>query len=524
MLRCYLDQRARYSKKRFKDLSITARAHFHATPRREIVPVIGAAVVAVVVRYSYKALMRMGEEREEYLEELAAYEDKYGPIGEGYSSGGDNSTKSAPLGSLGLDLGSANIRVAYVPSGSSSEPRVIEDREGGRSTPNSILLEEEEIYEHGVSAIGRLAKAKVHERCFRAESEHVLNPWKLLQTKDDRAETATQAVIRSALISAMEKATGKKYSMGKSSPFVFSKDNERLFNLKAVFTYPVGLSTVGGVGDDEFINIYRKALNGLYEDSQNVRMVPEPIATMAAAEHFSLFPKGSDSTNPSLLIDVGADAMVMSLVSKDEVISSSRIPGVGAEILTDALVKHMDDGFQKSISSSVSLLETDGMARQRMYDGAEVAVAELSNMTRTSISLPFLSVDPKSFQPRHLNESFSRGVLSSIVDSMIPARLGQAQKFELLSSSITHPNSLNALIASMAMGLFEQNSTNPFQLRAVIMVGGGSRSPIFQSACREALATLGGEQFVSERLIVPTDEKVEELTVLGAALYGGECK
>eukprot|EP00814_Leptocylindrus_danicus_P001182 CAMPEP_0116017634 /NCGR_PEP_ID=MMETSP0321-20121206/8165_1 /TAXON_ID=163516 /ORGANISM="Leptocylindrus danicus var. danicus, Strain B650" /LENGTH=524 /DNA_ID=CAMNT_0003487865 /DNA_START=34 /DNA_END=1609 /DNA_ORIENTATION=- len=523
MLRCvHINQRAAHQYKKykngFKDIPTIARAHFHATAKREILPLIGVATVAIVARYSYKALVRMEEEREEYMEELAEYEEKYGPV-TGCSD--SNASKSIPLGYLGVDLGSANIRIAFAPRGSGSEPRVIEDREGGRSTPVSVLFEEEESGAHGISAIGRLAKGKVHERYFRSTSEHVLNPRKLLQRKDNRAEEAIQAVIRSASISAMEKATGKKYSMDKS-PFVFSKEHEGLFNLNAVFTYPVGLAS-DNMGDDEFADVYRKALKGLYEDSDEAAtMIPEPIATIAAAEHFKLFPKGSDRTNPSLIIDVGADAITMSLVSKDEVISSSRVPGIGADILTEALAKHMDEPrFQKSISSSVGLLETDGMARQRMYDGAEIAIAELSRNTRTSITLPFLSIDPKSSQPCHLNESFSRGVLSSIVDSMIPARLGLAQK-EVLSSSISQPNDLNALISSMAMGLFEQNGTNPFQLRAILMVGGGSRSPIFQTACREALVTLGGEQFVSERLIVPQDEKVEELTVLGAAFCGGK--
>ena len=52
---------------------------FHATSRREIVPLVAAAVlIGVVGRYSYRALQRMDEEHEDYLDALEAYEEKWG--------------------------------------------------------------------------------------------------------------------------------------------------------------------------------------------------------------------------------------------------------------------------------------------------------------------------------------------------------------------------------------------------------------------------------------------------------------
>ena len=68
---------------------------FHPTAKREILPIIGLAVVAVVGRYSYLAVQRMNEDYEDYLDELESFEEKYGPIS-------DNAVSSMPRGTLGM--------------------------------------------------------------------------------------------------------------------------------------------------------------------------------------------------------------------------------------------------------------------------------------------------------------------------------------------------------------------------------------------------------------------------------------
>jgi hypothetical protein len=53
-----------------------------------------------------------------------------------------------------------------------------------------------------------------------------------------------------------------------------------------------------------------------------------------------------------------------------------------------------------------------------------------------------------------------------------------------------------------------------------LIVGGGTRSPIIQLAIKEGITQLVGEQYIVDKVVVPKDEQVEELAVLGAALLG----
>jgi hypothetical protein len=81
-----------------------------------------------------------------------------------------------------------------------------------------------------------------------------------------------------------------------------------------------------------------------------------------------------------------------------------------------------------------------------------------------------------------------------------------------------NPTDLSLLFSSMIMRVFEESNQNPFALNSLLVVGGGARSPIIQKAIRNACATLAGEQFVQDKVIVPKDELVEELVVLGGTV------
>ena len=63
-------------------------------------------------------------------------------------------------------------------------------------------------------------------------------------------------------------------------------------------------------------------------------------------------------------------------------------------------------------------MHSDGMAKQRIFDAAEDAIIELSKKSRSEVSLPFITIDPKSSQPKHLNEGYSRAVLASAVNDL----------------------------------------------------------------------------------------------------------
>jgi len=176
--------------------------------------------------------------------------------------------------------------------------------------------------------------------------------------------------------------------------------------------------------------------------------------------------------------------------------------------------------FYNSKASDVS----DTMAVQRIYDASKDAILELSsgskkNLGRVQINIPYLSVDEK-MQPKHLDVGVSAAVLNQefnhLISSKIVGKSNSQQNF--LSSSMPNPTTLTQLMSSMIMQVMESSNSNPFSLNSILVVGGGSRSPAIQKAIKEAVSSLAGDQYAQEKVIIPRDELIEELTVVGASL------
>jgi hypothetical protein len=149
----------------------------------------------------------------------------------------------------------------------------------------------------------------------------------------------------------------------------------------------------------------------------------------------------------------------------------------------------------------------------------EISSVSKKNLGRVQINIPYLSVDEK-MRPRHLNVGVSEKVLEAEFNEMVAKSIIPkfASKQDVLSQSMERPRDLRSLFASMIMKTMENSNQNPFAFSCILVIGGGARSPIIQSAIKTAIATVAGEQFVQEKVIIPKDELIEELTVLGAAL------
>ena len=495
---------------------------FHATSRREIVPLVAAAVlIGVVGRYSYRALQRMDEEHEDYLDALEAYEEEYGPVT-------DESTSSMPLGTLGIDFGSESVRIAFLARGTRTEPKIVENREGDRETPTYVELEYDGDDERmdrikGISSLGRLAKGKYHERRSRNEHERILKPRDLLYANDVRAHAAVHEVLLDATRQALEKVVGPRRDE-KSSSTLFSISDPDLYNVNAVFTFSSSLSNNVPLPSSSTEESYRSLLKSFFDNEDgsqnNLYLVTEAWAAVVGAEHYSMIPEGD---GPVMVIDVGGNSIDISLVSGEDECTTVSFPGLGGNILVDAMARLLDNTIQTKLSNSISsLLETDDMARQRMYDAAESTVKELSKKSRSEVSLPFLTVDSKSSQPLHLNSGFSRLVLNSEVESMVGIKVKELTSSSELSLPVSKamkfPETLKDVIASMCLRLFEDSQKGPLELRSILITGGGSRSPIHLTAIKEAITIFGGEQFVDEKVVVPPGELVEEITAIGASL------
>ena len=502
--------------------SLQSSRNYHVTAKKEILPLIAAAV-GIGGYYSYRALKMMDHEWEEYQEDLKEYNLEHGiQDNEDSLDGGNittptskpqtttfNKAKAFKGGTMAIDLGTLNVRIAHRSSSADSRPSVMVNREGKRSTPNHIIFESD-----GSFVTGKLASAKEYEKSDSANP--VVNSGQMMRNSEDDTDPSIrnhmiQQVISSCAKDALEQAIGRKNI---SSPILFALDHNYAYNVQPIFVYPPKQSS----RDDDILDEYKDALRNLSLPDSIAEFVPEPLCAVNGAKFYSLLPNAAEG--PVLVIDVGARSTSMSIVEGDNVKYHSRLSSFGGESLVEALMKYVTKSFYKNKYEVVS----DKMALQRIYDATKDAVFEISsgsknNLGRVQLNIPYLSIDEK-MQPIHLDLGVSAKVLEAEFNDMIAKEIIPefAMKQGVLSKSTQNPSDLSSLFTSMIMQVLEKSSQNPFALNSVLIVGGGARSPLIQKAIKTSVSSLAGEQFVQEKVVLPRDELIEELIVLGAAL------
>ena len=121
-----------------------------------------------------------------------------------------------------------------------------------------------------------------------------------------------------------------------------------------------------------------------------------------------------------------------------------------------------------------------------------------------------------------MEAEFHRFVRERVLSKYVAT--GDGGSREMLSEGMGTPSDLVSLLASSIMKALETTAMTPFALDAVLVVGGGARSGVFRRAIAEAIGSLAGEGFAEEKMVVPREELVEELVVLGAAVLGSQEK
>jgi hypothetical protein len=507
---------------------VKPQRHFHASPKREIIPFI-AIGVGIIGMYSFRALRRMDREWEDYEEELREFnlnnvnqteiqqeseedtEKRYR-----YNSRTVAQNKTFSGGTMAIDLGTRNIRIAHMPALSGAKPSLIVNREGNRATPNFIMFESD-----GSFLTGHLACAKLYERS--KTSNPVMNTGLLFtQSPNDGAADFIHPSIRNHMVEkvisscakdALEQVLGRKKV---NHTVLFSTDGTvEGYHVQPVFCYAPKRGH--GQEKDQY-GEYRDAVENLCMPNNIALFQPEPICAINAAKYLSLLPSGKGNV---MVVDVGGSNTSISVVdAAEKMLHYSRLEGFGGESLVESLMNYLAKPFYGCNHDDVS----DKMGVQRLYDASRVAIMEISsvskkNLGRVQINIPYLSVDEK-MRPRHLNVGVSEKVLEAEFNEMVAKSIIPkfASKQDVLSQSMERPRDLRSLFASMIMKTMENSNQNPFAFSCILVIGGGARSPIIQSAIKTAIATVAGEQFVQEKVIIPKDELIEELTVLGAAL------
>jgi molecular chaperone DnaK len=218
-----------------------------------------------------------------------------------------------------------------------------------------------------------------------------------------------------------------------------------------------------------------------------LRIINEPTA---AALAYGLDKKQHETV---LVFDLGGGTFDVSILDVGdgvvEVRSTSGDTHLGGDDFDRRLVDHLADEFQNQTGID---LRRDPQALQRLFEAAEKAKVELSSVTQTTISLPFITADASG--PQHLNTSIMRSTFEQITSDLLERCLGPVQQ-------------------AMADAKITANDIDE-----VILVGGATRMPAVQNLVRRLT---GGKD---PNMTVNPDEVVAVGAAIQAAIIKGEVK
>ena len=218
-----------------------------------------------------------------------------------------------------------------------------------------------------------------------------------------------------------------------------------------------------------------------------LRIINEPTA---AALAYGLDKKGSETV---LVYDLGGGTFDVSILDiGDGVVEVRATAGdthLGGDDFDRRIVDYLADQFQRDNGID---LRTDPQALQRLFEAAEKAKVELSSVTQTTISLPFITADASG--PKHLNTTLMRSTFEQITADLIERTTGPVRQ-ALADAKLTDAD-----------------------IDEVILVGGSTRIPAVQNLVRRLT---GGKD---PNMTVNPDEVVAIGAAVQAAVLKGELK
>ena len=304
---------------------------------------------------------------------------------------------------IGIDLGTTNSCVSIMEG---SQPKVLENAEGARTTPSMVSFDENKE-----RLIGQPAK-----RQAVTNPENTLFAVKRLigRSFDDPATKEDQGMVPYNIVKgdngdAYVEAEGEKYSPSQISAFILQKMKETAEDYlgekveQAVITVPA-----------YFNDSQRQATKdaGKIAGLEVLRIINEPTA---AALSYGLEKKEGKMI---AVYDLGGGTFDVSILEIGdgvfEVKSTNGDTFLGREDFDAVLVNHLADEFKKE--NSVDLRE-DKLALQRLKEAAEKAKIELSSASQTEVNLPFITADQNG--PKHLTYKLTRATLESLVEKLV---------------------------------------------------------------------------------------------------------
>ncbi len=305
---------------------------------------------------------------------------------------------------IGIDLGTTNSCVAIMDG---SQPRVIENAEGARTTPSIVGFTENE----------RLVGQPAKRQAVTNPSNTVFAVKRLIGRRFNDADLAKDkknlpyTLVSGGAGDAWVEARGEKYSPSQISAFILQKMKETAESYlgetvtQAVITVPA-----------YFNDAQRQATKdaGKIAGLEVLRIINEPTA---AALAYGLDKKEARTI---AVYDLGGGTFDITILEIDdglfEVKSTNGDTFLGGEDFDMRIVNYLADEFKKEHGVDLTL---DKMALQRLKEAAEKAKIELSSASQTEINQPFISMDRNTGQPLHMVVKLTRAKLENLVEDLI---------------------------------------------------------------------------------------------------------
>jgi molecular chaperone DnaK len=370
---------------------------------------------------------------------------------------------------IGIDLGTTNSCMAVLEGG---EPTVIENSEGGRTTPSVVAFTQS-----GERLVGTVAK----RQAVTNPTNTVFSIKRFMGRKEAEVHEE-EAIVPYKVVAgsggdARVEAGGKQYSPPEISAMILQK-------LKADAEAYLGDTVDGAVitvpayfNDDQ-----RQATKdaGKVAGLDVKRIINEPTAASLA------YGLDKEADHTILVFDLGGGTFDVSVLEIGdgvfEVKSTAGDNHLGGDNFDKAIVDWLVAEFKKSQGID---LAADPMALQRLYEAAEKAKIELSTTQETQINLPFITADQSG--PKHLDTRLSRAKLNELTSAL-----------------------LERTVAPVRQALDDAKDKGVKEIDHVVMVGGMTRMPAVQDKVKE----LTGKD--PHRGVNP-----DEVVAVGAAIQAG---
>ncbi len=374
---------------------------------------------------------------------------------------------------IGIDLGTTNSCIAVM---SGTDPEVIANSEGGRTTPSVVAVTDKEERlvgqiakrqaitnaENTIFSVKRLMGRKFNTKEVKTATERL--PYKILAASNGDTHVEIQ---------------GKQYSPPEVSAMILQKIKQTAEDFlgekvtEAVITVPAYF-------DDSQRQATKDA--GQIAGLNVLRIINEPTAASLAyglekkkEERIAVYDLGGGTFDISIL-EIGDGVFEVKATNGDTFL--------GGDDFDLRIIDWLVDEFKKDQGID---LKNDRMALQRLKEAAERAKIELSSAQETEINLPFITADASG--PKHLVLKLSRSKLEQLVDDLITRSIEPCKK----------------ALADAGISAGEINE--------VVLVGGMTRMP---KVIERVKAFFGKEP---HKGVNP-----DEVVAIGAAIQGGVLK